>query len=117
MILIATDSVEESVEVARKNLEFIGAGHSSQMHTDNPDHADYASMNLPISRLMVNQPGFVTANPGLTNGLSPTCSMGCGSWGNNSISENLTFKHLMNIAAVSYPYDPEDIPDLEKLFE
>lgn len=117
MILIPTSSFEESVDVARRNLEFVGAGHSSQLHTDNQDHADYAAINLPISRLMTNQPGFVTANPALTNGLAPTCSMGCGSWGNNSISENLTFKHLMNISAISWPYDPDQIPDLEKLFD
>lgn len=116
-ILVKSRSFEESVEIARKNLLFVGAGHSSQLHTDNPAHADYASMNLPVCRLMVNQPGFVTANPALTNGLNPTCSMGCGSWGNNSLSENLTFQHLMNIAAVSYPLAPEEIPDLERLFD
>lgn len=116
-ILIKSGSFEESVEIAKKNLLFAGAGHSSQLHTDNPAHADYTSMQLPVSRVMVNQSGFLTANPALTNGLEPTCSMGCGSWGNNSLSENLTYKHLMNIATVSYPYDPEEIPNLDRLFD
>lgn len=117
MLLITTKSLEEAVDVAKKNLEQQGAGHSSQMHTDNQDNADYALQELPICRLMVNQPGFTTANPGLTNGLEPTCSMGCGSWGNNSLSENLTFRHLMNITCATWPFDPEDVPDVMAVFD
>lgn len=116
-ILIGTDSFEESVAVAKKNLLQNGAGHSVSVHTNDPEKADYASMSLPVCRVLVNQPAFVAANPGLTNGLNPTCSLGCGSWGNNSLSENLTFKHLMNVASVSYPMDPDQIPDLQHLFD
>ncbi len=116
-LLIKTKSYEESVEVAKKNLLQNGAGHSVSVHTNSAEKANYASMHLPVCRVLINQPAFVAANPGLTNGLSPTCSLGCGSWGNNSLSENLTFKHLMNIACITYPYPPEEIPDLQHVFD
>ncbi len=46
-------------------------------------------------RLVVNQACAVTAGGSLTNGFAPTTTLGCGSWGGNSISENLDYKHLM----------------------
>jgi succinate-semialdehyde dehydrogenase len=55
---------------------------------------------LPISRLVVNQSAALTAGGSLTNGFAPTTTLGCGSWGGNSISENLDYKHLMNVSRI-----------------
>jgi succinate-semialdehyde dehydrogenase len=57
-------------------------------------------LELPISRLVVNQPSSLTAGGSLTNGFAPTTTLGCGSWGGNSISENLDYKHLMNVSRI-----------------
>ncbi|MDR0424155.1 MAG: succinate-semialdehyde dehydrogenase, partial [Clostridiales Family XIII bacterium] len=38
----------------------------------------------------------------LTNGLNPTATLGCGTWGNNSLSENLWFHHLINVSRIAY---------------
>jgi succinate-semialdehyde dehydrogenase len=57
-------------------------------------------LELPISRLVVNQASALTAGGSLTNGFGPTTTLGCGSWGGNSISENLDFKHLMNVTRI-----------------
>lgn len=49
------------------------------------------------------------------NGLVPTMSLGCGSWGNNSISDNLSYKHLMNTTKLAFYHDPT-IPEAEKVW-
>ena len=57
-------------------------------------------VELPVSRLVVNQASALTAGGSLTNGFAPTTTLGCGSWGGNSISENLDYKHLMNVSRI-----------------
>jgi len=91
---------EEAVEKARANLLVEGAGHSAAVHSNTESHIRFAGIELPISRLVVNQACALTAGGSLTNGLAPTTTLGCGSWGGNSISENLDYKHLMNVSRI-----------------
>ena len=67
-------------------------------------------MELPISRLVVNQPSALTAGGSLTNGFAPTTTLGCGSWGGNSISENLDYKHLMNVSRIGKVITDKKVP-------
>jgi succinate-semialdehyde dehydrogenase len=110
LVTLTYDTFEEAVQMAKANLLFQGAGHSAVIHSNNREHIEYAAQKLPVSRFLVNQPGVGAANPFLSNGLNPTTSLGCGSWGNNSISENLTYKHLINISRISYKLDNNAIP-------
>lgn len=87
---------EEGVDAAISNLEFEGAGHSSSIWSNNQEHVDYVANIIPVGRFHVNQP-----TGGANNGTSPAITIGCGSWGNNSISENLSFTHLMNKTRVT----------------
>jgi succinate-semialdehyde dehydrogenase len=91
---------EEAVEKARANLLVEGAGHSAALHSNTEAHIRRAGLDLPVSRLVINQACALTAGGSLTNGLAPTTTLGCGSWGGNSISENLDYKHLMNISRI-----------------
>jgi succinate-semialdehyde dehydrogenase len=116
LVLLTYDTFEQAVEIAKANLLFQGAGHSAVVHTDDPKKAEYCGVNLPVSRLLVNQPGIFAANPALANGFNPTSTLGCGSWGNNSISENLTFEHLINISRIGYVRDQKDIPTPEQIW-
>ena len=116
-ISITYDSFEEAVDIAKTNLNYQGAGHSSVVHTDDAAHAEYCGTTLPVSRLLVNQPGIFAANPALANGFRPTSTLGCGSWGNNSISENLTFEHLINISRIGWTKDEEAIPTPKQIWE
>jgi succinate-semialdehyde dehydrogenase len=50
------------------------------------------------------------------NGLNPTATLGCGSWGNNSISENLWWKHLVNIARIAVADPNAKIPTDEEVW-
>jgi len=100
MIAIPYDTFEEAVEIAYTNLAFEGMGHSCAIHSDNMDHVKYAGEALPVSRIVVNQPSSTSAGGSLVNGFSPTTTLGCGSWGNNSISENLNYTHLINVSQI-----------------
>lgn len=80
------------------NLE--GKGHSAAIHSNNNDHIDYAGIHLTVSRLVVNAPSSTTAGGSLVNGFAPTTTLGCGTWGNSIISENLDYKHLINISRI-----------------
>ncbi|MDR2655403.1 MAG: aldehyde dehydrogenase family protein [Oscillospiraceae bacterium] len=110
LVTLTYRTFEEAVRMARENLLFQGAGHSAVIHSGNREHIEYAAQRLPVSRFLVNQPGIGAANPFLNNGLNPTTSLGCGSWGNNSISENLTYEHLINISRISYSLDKSAVP-------
>ena len=96
------DTWEQGVEIARNNLLCEGAGHSVSIQSNNREHLVYAGLHLPVSRVLVNQ-SCATMNGGaFANGLSPTTTLGCGSWGNNSISENLSYKHFYNTQRIAF---------------
>ena len=85
-----------TVAAAVANLEMEGAGHNSCIWTYDEEKIEYAANLLPVSRFQINQTPF-----GINNGMPTTTTLGCGSWGNNSISENLEWYHLMNTTRVS----------------
>lgn len=95
------DDINEALEWGRTNLLMEGAGHTSTIFSETDEHIVRAGDRLPVGRLMVNQGGGAGSGSRFNNGLDPTISSGCGSWGNNSISENLTYRHLMNVTKVS----------------
>lgn len=106
LALKSYDDFEEAVAFAQENLMLEGSGHSAGLFSHNKEHQLYAGKVLPVSRLVVNQP-TIDAGGSPANGLSPTVSLGCGSWGNNIISENLNYTHLINISRVALPIPPK----------
>jgi succinate-semialdehyde dehydrogenase len=92
------------------NLLVEGAGHSAALHSNDEANIRYTGLQLPISRLVVNQPSSLTAGGSLTNGFAPTTTLGCGSWGGNSISENLDYKHLMNVSRIGKVITSQKVP-------
>jgi len=106
----------EAVQLAKANLLVEGAGHSAALHSKDDQHIREAGVSLPISRLVVNQPSSLTAGGSLTNGFAPTTTLGCGSWGGNSISENLDYKHLMNVSRIGRVIEGKRVPTDEEIF-
>jgi succinate-semialdehyde dehydrogenase len=101
---------KDAVAKAKANLTLEGAGHSAGLHSHNEDNIRYAGLELPVSRLVVNQPCSFSAGGSLTNGFAPTTTLGCGSWGGNSISENLDYKHLMNVSRIGKVITNKKVP-------
>ena len=112
----AYDTWEEAVDVAVANLKNEGAGHSSVVHSNTKEHIEYAAELLPVSRVGVNMIGSSGLGGGLDNGLNPTATLGCGTWGNNSISENLWWHNLVNIARIAYRLPDRPIPTDEEIW-
>jgi succinate-semialdehyde dehydrogenase len=111
--IMTYQTFEEGVAKMVENLENEGKGHSIGIHSNNPDHVEYAAIQCSVSRVIVNQPAGTTGGGSPTNGFAPTTTLGCGSWGNNSFSDNFNYKHLMNITRVGYPYKESYLPDPE----
>ena len=107
---------EEAVDKAVTNLKNEGAGHSAVVHSNSKEHVEYAAELLPVSRVGVNMIGSSGLGGGFDNGLNPTATLGCGTWGNNSISENLWWNHLVNIARIAYVFPNKPIPTDEEIW-
>jgi len=107
---------EDAVEIARANLEMEGAGHSCVIHSNTKEHIEYVPTRVNVSRYAVNQVGGTGLGGAIDNGLNPTTTLGCGTWGNNSISENIYYHNLMNISRISYKIKNKKIPTDEEIW-
>ncbi|MBE9046754.1 bifunctional acetaldehyde-CoA/alcohol dehydrogenase [Pleurocapsales cyanobacterium LEGE 10410] len=81
-----------------------GRGHTSVLYTapSNSDRIDYFDSHVSTGRVLINTPSSQGAIGDLYNfKLDPSLTLGCGTWGGNSVSENVTVRHLLNIKTVS----------------
>lgn len=106
---------DHAKELVRQQLDYQGRGHSCGLHTGLPDRAHELAQEIDVVRVLVNQPHTFANGGGFDTGLNFTLSMGCGTWGGNSITENLNWKNFINITHVVTTI-PEDKPSEEELF-
>jgi sulfoacetaldehyde dehydrogenase len=92
-----------------------GAGHSVGLHTAHPERALVLGLRLPVSRVIVNQAHCIATGGSFDNGLPFSLSMGCGTWGGNNFSDNLNYRHYLNITRISVPI-PERVPTEADIF-
>ena len=116
MITAPYDTFEDAVKLAQSDLEYEGKGHTASIHSNDMEHVRYAGEHLTVSRLIVNQPSSTGAGGSLYNGFAPTTTLGCGSWGNNSISENLNYTHLINVSQIGLYNKDKKIPTDEEIW-
>lgn len=99
------DGIERGAERSREVLSYGGMGHTAGVHTRSREAAVRIGGELPASRITVNTPtthgaiGFSTALP-------PSMTLGCGSWGGNVTSDNVSPLHLMDIKRVAFETRP-----------
>ncbi|MFA5636270.1 MAG: aldehyde dehydrogenase family protein [Anaerovoracaceae bacterium] len=110
------DDFNEAVEIAKANLELEGKGHSAAIHSNNRANIEYAAEQISVSRFVINQTCATSAGGSFFNGLAPTNTLGCGSWGHNSISENLDYKHLINVSRIAYFRPENPVPTQDQLW-
>lgn len=98
-------SFEEGVAKAERLIADGGYGHTSSIYLNVPSCAEklsYFQEKMKTCRILVNTPSSQGGIGDLYNfKLNPSLTLGCGSWGGNSISENVTVKHLINIKTVA----------------
>lgn len=98
---------EEACELCMKLLEFGGLGHSLSIHSNNDEVILQFGLRKPVSRILVNTPSS-QGGIGFTTGLNPSLTLGCGTFGGNIASENITPLHLMNTKRIAYYNPPAD---------
>ena len=96
-------------------LNHAGAGHSVGIHTEDLSEAENLAEDLDVVRVLVNQAHTFGNGGSFNNGFPFTLSMGCGTWAGNSISENLNYRHFINVTHLSTEI-AEDKPEEAELF-
>ncbi|MFC6462967.1 aldehyde dehydrogenase family protein [Paracoccus aerius] len=104
-----------AAELARRILLHQGAGHSVGLHSQDTDRPVALGRSLPVCRVIVNQAHCFATGGAFDNGLPFSLSMGCGSWGGNSIDANLNWQHFMQRTRVVRPIPPRE-PTLDEIF-
>ena len=96
---------DEAVEKAEKLIEDGGLGHTSSLYVNvqtGTEKIEKFSHIMKTSRILVNTPSSQGGIGDLYNfKLAPSLTLGCGSWGGNSVSENVGVKHLLNIKTIA----------------
>ena len=110
----ARDLADAQAIVARI-YAFMGAGHSVSLHTAQPDRALALALALPVSRVIVNQAHAIATGGSFDNGLPFSLSMGCGTWGGNNFSDNMNWRHYVNITRIAMPI-AERVPTEDEIF-
>lgn len=115
LTLYIVDDFDAAVDQVNKVLQFQGAGHSVGLHSSDDSRARRLGTHLPTCRVIVNQAHCFATGGSFDNGLPFSLSMGCGSWGGNSIDSNLNYRHFMNITKVVRPIAVHE-PALDEVF-
>ena len=113
---IGYDHFEEGVQIMLTNLRMEGNGHTAAVHSNNQGNIIMAGEMLTVSRVVVNAVSSTTGGGAIQNGLAVTNTLGCGTWGNNSISENFTYKHLLNTTRIAPLCERIAIPSDEEMW-
>ena len=115
MTLWKCRNFEEAIKLVQGITAFNGTGHSCGIHTTNEERIRLLGEKARVSRIMVNQPQCYGNSGNYDNGMPFTLTLGCGTWGNNITTENIHWKHFLNITWVSKPIEPV-VPDKNVLF-
>lgn len=97
---------QEAIDTVNGIHSYSGAGHSCGIHSVDEEHIQALALNTRTTKVLVRQPHRAGNSGNWFNGLARTFSLGCGTWGGNIVSENITQKHFMNTTWVSVPTGP-----------
>ena len=95
----------EGCERCIQILRYGGMGHTMSIHSKNEDVILQFGLKKPAFRICVNTP-TTHGSIGLTTGLDPAMTLGCGGWGGNITSDNISPRHLLNIKRLAYELRP-----------
>ena len=116
LALYRAKDIDDAVRITNSIQTYQGQGHSCGIYSTNDNNIMKLANGTKTSRIMVNQPQAPSNSGNLWNGMRQTFSLGCGSWGGNSISENLDFKHLMNVSRIGQIIEGKKVPTDEEIW-
>ena len=115
LALYTARDLADAAAIVGRIYAFQGAGHSVGLHTQRPERALGLGLELPVSRVIVNQAHCIATGGSFDNGLPFSLSMGCGTWGKNIFSDNMNYRHYLNITRISTPI-AERVPAESEIF-
>ena len=115
LTLYQYDSFDDAIAQVNAITNYSGLGHSCGIHSFDREHIMKLGEQTRTSRVVVRQPHGNSNSGNWSNGLAFTFSLGCGTWGGNSASENITQKHYINITRVAEPIDRAE-PSEQEIF-
>lgn len=110
------NDLKEGKDMCSSLLNLGGRGHTLSIHTETDKIAREFALEMPVSRILVNTMASIGAVGGTTN-LMPSMTLGCGSFGGNITSDNVTAKHLINIKRLAYGTKEVNLPKVSKEIE
>lgn len=106
---------DHAFDIVQAIYDYQGAGHSLGVYTENEAHIQRLAHEMIVSRVIVKQAHTFATGGSFDNGMPFSLSMGCGTWGGNSFSDNLNYKHFMNITRIVRTI-PENKPSEAEIF-
>ena len=104
-----------AVQTARDIQLYQGAGHSVGLHSSDPERPTTLANAIPTSRVIVNQAHTFATGGSFTNGMPFSLSMGCGTWGGNSVNENVNYRHFLQSTKIIREI-PANEPTVDEIF-
>ncbi|MGW7386323.1 bifunctional acetaldehyde-CoA/alcohol dehydrogenase [Streptomyces sp. NPDC054794] len=101
LAVLRAGSEQQGFDLAADMVAFHGQGHTAVIHTEEPALAEAYGRRMKTVRILVNAPSSQGAIGGIYNGLLPSLTLGCGSWGHTSVSNNVSAAQLLNVKRVS----------------
>lgn len=105
LAFFVADGVEQGANRCQEILRYGGMGHTAGMHTEDRAAAIRYGQQMPAARVVINSPTTHGAI-GFSTDLPPSMTLGCGSWGGNVTSDNISPIHLMDIKRVAFETKP-----------
>ena len=115
LALYAASDFADAMAIVERIYAYQGAGHSVGLHSAVPERALALGLALPVSRVIVDQAHCIATGGSFDNGLPFSLSMGCGTWGRNNFSDNMNYRHYLNITRISRPI-AERVPSERDIF-
>jgi acyl-CoA reductase-like NAD-dependent aldehyde dehydrogenase len=103
--LFTVDGEDQAIVFARTLLRYQGTGHTAAIHSSSPALVQRFAAAMPASRILANTPA-VHGVVGLTTGLDPSFTLGCGTFGRNSTTDNVSYRNLLNIKRLAHYVEP-----------
>jgi acetaldehyde dehydrogenase / alcohol dehydrogenase len=109
MSLFTADGEHDGLRLCRQILGNGGRGHTAVIHTRSQRLQASFAQQMPVSRVLINGPA-AQGCIGSGNGLTPSLTLGCGTYGRTSTTDNVTYTNLVNIKRVAHPLADAIVP-------
>ncbi|MDP1717694.1 MAG: aldehyde dehydrogenase family protein [Burkholderiales bacterium] len=109
------EDFDHAFNIMRGIYDYMGDGHSCGIYTEDELHIRRLGHEMTVCRVIVKQAHAIANGGSFDNGLPFSLTMGCGTWGGNSFSDNLNYKHFMNITRIVRVIPPNE-PAMDEIF-